>query len=100
LKGHDANKGDEDDAVEEPAKKRLKMTKITVPCDRILHYAEEVHQDHLRDITCKIDLEKAQERERILSELDDKMQAKLTTAKKEAREYCDTIKMSIMKTEE
>jgi hypothetical protein len=96
LKDH--NNANDKNVEDGPSpKKRLKMTaKITVPQRRILEHAEQVHQKRLREITDEIHREKAQERERLLSELDGRMQAMETAAKEEARQHGDRIKKTIM----
>lgn len=99
LKERNANVKEEVDNNPSP-KKRLKITKITVPTlPRIISYAEEqVHEQRrrLREISDDMHLEeKYREREKILAELDTKMREKESAAKAEAREYCDSVIVAI-----
>jgi hypothetical protein len=94
LKERNANVKEEVDN-NPSSKKRLKITKITVPTPpSIISYAEEqVHEQRrrLREISDDMYLEKYREREKILAELDTKMREKESAAKAEAKEYCDSV---------
>jgi hypothetical protein len=76
--------------VKEPAKKRQK-TRITVPRERILQHAENVHRQQVSEIKRKIYEEKIQESQRLNEQMTTKEEALL----KEAKEYSDRIKESI-----
>jgi hypothetical protein len=94
LKERNTNIKEEQDNNPSP-KKRLKITKMTVPTPRIISYAEQVHEQRLRDISDEMHLEKYKEREKILAELDTKMREKEAAAKAKAREYCDSVIVAI-----
>jgi len=74
-----------------PAKK----IKLTAPTPAILIHAEKMHQDHLSKISSQVYQEKNVERQRLLQELEERMKARETALKQEAREHCDKIKSAI-----
>jgi hypothetical protein len=89
----------EEEVVASPLKKRLKtapITTLSVPRERMLQHAENVYQDRVVEIFNEMCNEKIQERQKLLSELDERIQAKEETLKQEAREYCDQVKKTIM----
>jgi hypothetical protein len=94
LKERNVNIKHEEDNNPSP-KKRLKITKITVPTPRMISYAEQVHAQRLREIADEMNLEKYRERARLLEELDTKMRDKEAAAKAEAKEYCDSVIVAI-----
>lgn len=99
----EVNQNRPDGSAKQPSpKKKAKVAnanenivKLVAPQSGLIYEADRVYRAKLNQIAFEMHAEEIKEKRLVLDELSKKMTAKTDQAKKEAAEYCDTIKKAI-----